>query len=190
MPDAEPGTPTHRPGGGFPIKPLLTVVILLLVAVVLNRSAPRRTPHTPQPLPPLWVEGWLNAGAAPPGAESLRGKVVAVDVWALFCPPCRAAMPELVELNRRFGGREDFVLIGLTTDPHERPEDDLDALRRYVAGVDGMDWPIGYGARLTKEALGVRFIPTLLLFDRDGMSVWRGSSVPALAKAIEAELGS
>ncbi len=172
--------------------PVLLIAALLVGATLLSMLAPSQDglQASGAPLPPLAVEGWINAVGDSPTRESLTGKVVVVDVWALFCAPCRAAMPEMVELRRRFADREDFAIIGLTPDPHATPDDDLETLQAYVNSLPGLDWPIGYGAVPMLDALEVDRFPTLILYSRQGVSVWRGWDVASLAKEVEQELGS
>src|SRR5262245_7975820 len=59
-------------------------------------------------------------------SESLRGKVVIVNFWATWCPPCRAEIPDLVALQDKY--RDRLVIIGVS-------EDDVptDEVRRFVA---------------------------------------------------------
>lgn len=171
--------------------PMLVVALLLVGGVALQQGGLKLRP--PQPpvenvyLPPLLVEGWLNHDG-PLDEAALQGKLVVLDAWGLSCPPCLQAMPEMIALNRKYSVRDDFVLIGVTSDPYQSPSADLPALKKYVGIMDGMNWPIGYGAVPVMQALGIAQLPTLILFDRDGKAIWHGWSVRALDEAIEAAL--
>ncbi len=44
-------------------------------------------------------------------AEDLRGRVVFFEYWGIHCPPCRAAMPHLIELQKKYGSK-GFIVIG------------------------------------------------------------------------------
>ncbi len=44
-------------------------------------------------------------------ADDLRGKVVFFEYWGIHCPPCRTAMPHLVEMQRKYGSK-GFIVIG------------------------------------------------------------------------------
>ncbi|MEM1305491.1 MAG: hypothetical protein AAGG46_11375, partial [Planctomycetota bacterium] len=127
-----------------PAKPLVAFCALVLAAAFvqqLTQTWPREAPHTPQPLPPLMVQGWLNTDD-PPKRESLAGKWVVVAVSSLDCRTCRIEAPRLVRLHRAIAERDDIAFIGIDNDRGDSAE----ALAAYVASVPGYDWPIGHGA--------------------------------------------
>lgn len=132
--------------------------------------------------PPLQVSGWLNTDG-PVRDDSLSGKVVLIDCWASWCGPCRANMPDLVKFHERFRD-QGLVVIGLT------PEDGQEVanVESYIATVPGLDWPIGVGAGIPLDIMGVTAFPTLILFDRTGTSIWAGHSAYGLEEATLAAL--
>lgn len=97
--------------------------------------------------------------------ESLRGKVVLVNVWATWCGPCRAEMPLLERMHRRHRDA-GFVLLGLSVDGGS-----IDAVREF-ARRRGVSYPIaviGPGGDHALAAGGVRGYPTSFLVGRDGV---------------------
>ena len=93
----------------------------------------------------------------------LRGKVVWVDFWASWCPPCRAETPVLRDLyaRHRDAGLE---IVGVSVQ-----ESSADDIRRY-AETYGIDYPIV--ADLAGDAFrswGVYGLPTQFLIDRSGV---------------------
>jgi len=72
-----------------------------------------------------------------------RGKVVLINFWATWCPPCRAEIPDLVRLQREYRSR-GLQVIGVTYPPQELAE-----VRRFVRGAK-VNYPIGLGTKETK----------------------------------------
>ena len=75
------------------------------------------------------------------GAEQLRAlvkndsdKLRLINVWATWCVPCLDEMPELVDINRMYRGR-DFELITVCADPPERQAKALEFLRKFHAST-------------------------------------------------------
>jgi len=60
---------------------------------------------------PLEVEAWVNG--SPVSDSDLKGKVVLLDFWAVWCGPCIATFPHLIEWNKEYGDK-GLVIVGLT----------------------------------------------------------------------------
>lgn len=91
---------------------------------------------------------------------SLRGKVVIVELWATWCPPCRGALHWLAEVA---GERPDDLAVVTVA-----IESDRDAVRGVAAEVgDALHWVLGT-PELARALGDVSAVPTLLVFDREG----------------------
>jgi thiol-disulfide isomerase/thioredoxin len=98
--------------------------------------------------------------------KQFAGKIVVLDFWATWCPPCRESVPELRDLTRKYDPSK-LVLISISAD-----EDDS-AWRQFITDQK-MAWPQYRDAdkRLT-TAFTVRAYPTYLVIDGDGVIINR-----------------
>lgn len=95
--------------------------------------------------------------------QEARGRVVLVDFWATWCPPCRASIPILSRLHTRFR-EEGLVVIGVDTEAR-LPVDELSRAHRRLGGV----FPsVQDTTGELMAAYGVSSLPTLFLVDREG----------------------
>jgi peroxiredoxin len=93
----------------------------------------------------------------------LRGKVVLVNFWATWCPPCRREMPDMEALYQRFGPR-GFVILAISDEERSKVEPFL-AEHKY-------SYPILLDpGRKVNEQFGVEGIPKSFLYGRDGKLV-------------------
>jgi len=162
----------------------LTMCAIALVCLLgCGRSSvdgPTRLLAPNSPLPALSAEGWLNGPG--PTNEELRGEVVVIDVWAYWCPPCRAAMPEMVATHARYQDR-GVRFIGLTMEGSGTLPD-----TESIVNSAKLAWPNGYGAGATIQALGVEAIPAVFVIGRDGRVVWNSDRRGTLNDAIDSAL--
>jgi thiol-disulfide isomerase/thioredoxin len=94
--------------------------------------------------------------------ERLKGKVVVMDFWATWCPPCRASVGELKELVKRYP-QDRLVLISISAD------DDDKTWRDYVSNHK-MNW-VHYRDqdKSVLKTFGVRGFPTYMIIDGNGL---------------------
>lgn len=113
----------------------------------------------------------------------MRGKVVLIDFWATWCPPCVEEAPALVETYEKFKDR-GFEIVGISLDVDKK------ALEKFVADY-GMTWPQAFDGKRWDGELAKRFnieaVPTMWLLDREG-KLADPNPRENLEKAIEAAL--
>jgi len=91
-----------------------------------------------------------------------QGKVVLINFWATWCPPCRAEMPDLVRLQREHG-KKGLQIIGITYPP-ERKE----RVRTFARRLK-VNYPIVLGTRELKARFSSdETLPLTVVIDRNG----------------------
>jgi len=108
------------------------------------------------------------SGGVGSSADLFRDKVVVLNVWATWCPPCRKEMPDLVRLSKLLPS-SDFMVVGLSVD------EDLQALQRYIS-EHNVSFPIYWdqgGNAIAAKRLRVFKYPETFIINRDGVLVDR-----------------
>ena len=97
----------------------------------------------------------------------LSGKVVVIDFWATWCPPCRAEMPWLVKLGTRFES-QGVVFIAISEDD---PPGQVPLVNEFAREVPGLERFAVLGDPEIESAYGVTSLPTLFVLNRQGQLV-------------------
>lgn len=115
----------------------------------------------------------------------LRGKVVLIDFWATWCPPCVEEAPGVVETYGKFKDK-GFEIVGISLDRDKK------ALEDFVARHK-MTWPQFFDGEGWDNEMAKRFniqsIPTMWLLDREGKLV-DANPRSRLEKAVETALAA
>ncbi|SRR5712692_344733 len=114
-----------------------------------------------------------------------NGKVVLLNFWATWCPPCRLEIAELIALQAKFGDR--LQIVGVSED-EEPPEKVLQFTRQV-----GINYPIVMdNPALTESYPGVMGLPTSFVIDTHGRVVQRHTGLyplEAYDREVRALLG-
>jgi thiol-disulfide isomerase/thioredoxin len=117
-----------------------------------------------QQAPPLTLKSLQGRALS---LSNYKGKVVLLNFWATWCPPCRAEMPGFVTMQREYGAR-GLQVIGITY-----PPETLGEVRRFARKLK-VNYPIALG---TKEAKALfdksESLPLTVVIDREGKIVER-----------------
>jgi len=117
-----------------------------------------------------------------------QDKVVILNVWATWCPPCRKEMPDLVRLSELLP-KDKFLVVGLSVD--NNPED----IQSYIKEMNipiPMFWDAG-GQHIAGPVLKAYRYPETFVFNRKGVLVeqvvgifpWASPEVIAILEEIQ-----
>jgi peroxiredoxin len=118
---------------------------------------------SPQPMTDFSVQA-LDGGKIL--LSSLKGKVVLVNFWATWCPPCRSEMPSIQALWQKLKGR-DFTIVAISLG--EKP-----ATVQAFVKQNRYDYPFFVDpSGSIGDLYGVQGIPTTYIVDGNGMAIAR-----------------
>ena len=113
-----------------------------------------------------------------------KGKYVLVDFWASWCGPCKGEIPNLIELQNKFGG-EKFTVLGVNV---------WDEEEKFKAALteEGITYPQIYIPRDNKdnatELYGIQGIPQIILFGPDGIIIKRDLRGQTMKDLVEEKM--
>lgn len=151
------------------MKKLIAIAAVAVLATGLSLQAGPKE-WVGKELPELKVE-YMDA------APELKGKPVIVEFWATWCPPCRASIPHLNELNKKFKDK-GLVIVGVT-------DEDQKTVTEFRKKL-----PMDYSVAIDKEGklgekFGVNGIPHAFVVGKDGKIVWEGHPMQLKEAEIE-----
>jgi len=90
------------------------------------------------------------------------GKIVILDFWATWCPPCRKSIPDLISIQNEY--KDDLVIIGISLDqPSSQGE-----LQPFIESY-GINYPVVLGTNQVVAAYGnIQAVPTSFIIDQEG----------------------
>ncbi len=99
-----------------------------------------------------------------------KGKVVFLNFWATWCPPCRREIPAFIELVEKYKD-DGFIVLGVAVDPREFQG--VDKVKPFAEQM-GINYPVLYDSKGVSQLYGgIRSIPTTFVINREGKVVGR-----------------
>jgi len=151
------------------------IVLAVLVGVAGYYMYGRGDSNAGKAMQPMLPPGDL-AGAAPAftlrdldgspvSLADFRGKVVVLNFWATWCPPCRREIPDFIDLQEEYGSR-GVQIVGIALDEPEKVQ--------AFARQNGMNYPVLLGSdEVSMKYGGIEGIPTTFIIDKNGRIVNR-----------------
>lgn len=130
--------------------------------------------------PKIYAAKWLKGK---PVNTFKKGHVYAIEFWATWCGPCRAAMPHLTELAHKY--KNDVTIVGFNVQEliaaDDKMGDYFTKVENFVNNLgDGMDYPVAVDDREGNmwnnwmKAAGLGGIPSTFVIDQKGKIAWIG----------------
>lgn len=133
-------------------KIILTALLLFPAVSAVAQSAPQ-----PASLRLKNINGrWVNL-------TNYKGKVVLINFWATWCPPCRQEIPDLIKMQQRYRNK-GLQIVGITYPPQKISE-----VRRFARKLR-MNYPVAIGTKATKSQFtSSETLPVTIVIDRNGI---------------------
>lgn len=152
---------------------LLTLIVLLFVPqtampikVFINKLfafSPSEIAETKRARLQQYHWELLDSQGVPYNLSQSEGKVILINFWATWCPPCRAEMPSLQALFDTYGQEVDFYFVS---------QEDASTQLRFL-DKKGYHLPIYTQIAYPPEYIGASSLPTTYLIDKDGSIVMK-----------------
>ncbi|MGE5503713.1 MAG: TlpA family protein disulfide reductase [Actinomycetota bacterium] len=150
-----------------------------------SATASRVVAAPPDARAPMRALPFAEADGTPRQLAELRGRTLLVNLWATWCPPCVAEMPELDRLQSQLGG-ERFEVVAIALD-----RGGALVARRWLdkEGLTHLAVRTGETAKV-----GTELLPTSILVDAQGRVAWTGAgaihwTAPDVVAEIEKVIG-
>ena len=164
---------------------MITKKFILLVAIgslFLSHTLAQSTLKIGQPLPNIQLGPVLNSATGTINLHDLRGKLVILDFWDIYCSSCIAAFPKMQQLQEEFGSQIQIILV---------TDNSLEQVQSRLAR-NGMDktitLPMLVADTVLTRLFEYRTVPTHAWIDREGNLAYFTTSHGTTSKNIAAFL--
>lgn len=107
----------------------------------------------------------LNQDDKPFSLADYHGKVVFLNFWATWCPPCQREMPEIQKLSEKYQNSEDIAILTVVMPGGQ--EMDAAGIKKFLK-EKGFTMPVIFDDGRLSSSFQITSLPTTYMFDRDG----------------------
>lgn len=107
----------------------------------------------------------LNQDDKPISLADYRGKVVFLNFWATWCPPCQREMPEIQKLSEKYQNSENIAILTVVMPGGQ--EMDAAGIKKFLK-EKGFTMPVIFDDGRLSSSFQITSLPTTYMFDRDG----------------------
>lgn len=135
------------------------------------------------PAKDLHISEWVKGDAV---SVTDKQNIYVVEFWATWCGPCKASIPHLTELRKKYADKQVFF-VGVSSE-------DADTVKPFVKEMgDSMDYHVAVdkGNKTYEDymlAFGEEGIPTAFVINKDGKIVWHGHPMDGLESTLDSIL--
>lgn len=154
---------------------LFLIALLIMFSLTANHAFSKDSANlNGENFKEVEAAAWLNS--EPLKIADQKGKIVVLEFWATWCPPCRQTIPHLIELYNKYKDK-NVVFMTFTDEAKETAEPFVTEMK--------MPYPIGVGSKTSKE-YGVMGIPHAVIIGADQKIAWSGHpAMPDFEKNLD-----
>lgn len=150
---------------------MLRIIFLFILCLFLSLTACSKTDSPKMsavakeksPAPDVSVVSLANGSTLK--LSDLRGKVVLLNFWATWCPPCREEIPSMMKLNSLMAGKP-FQMVAISIDEGGKP-----AIESFFKGT-GVSIPTYLDeSGISSKSYGITGVPESFIIDKQGVLV-------------------
>jgi len=150
----------------------VSLLVFALFVFCFGFCVPGCTQNVGSDAPEVTATTWINTDGFK--LADHKDKIVVVEFWATWCPPCRKSIPHLKTMHDTYKD-QGLVIVSLSDEPAET----INEFNKKA----GMDWIVGAGSSSGRD-YGVSGIPTAFIVV-DGKIAWNGHPMGGLEEEVK-----